>query len=263
MKGICENIDGYTAQGVAVDLGLLYDLPVENLNLGFTVKNLGVQTKAFIKEKHDLPLVCNLGLGYMLLSNSLRLGLDLSQPEEGDFGVNVGGEYIWREMVSLRLGYKSMGEDLKTGSNKDGLTGFGIGLGVNMNVYYLDYAFVPFNELGDTHRVSIGMKWGGERVEDKSFRLFKKKSKVIKKDGINAYRKGQKYCKAKKYEASIKEYTKAIKEGYKTAKVYSNMGYCYYKLGKKEWAIKYYTKALKLDPDNEKIKKNLDAIERK
>ncbi len=175
LKGICENIDGYTAQGVAIDLGMLYDLPVEDLILGFTVKNLGVQTKAFIEEKHDLPLVCNLGLGYMLLSNSFRLGLDLSQPEEGDFGVNVGGEYIWREMVSLRLGYKSAGEDLKTGSSKDGLTGFGIGLGVNMKVYYLDYAFVPFNELGDTHRVSIGMKWGGARVEDKSFRLSKER----------------------------------------------------------------------------------------
>lgn len=76
---------------------------------------------------------------------------------------------------------------------------------------------------------------------------------MIKKEGINAYKKGQKYCKGKKYEA-------AIKEGYKTAKVYSNMGYCYYKLEKKDWAKKYYKKALKLDPDNEKVKRNLEKL---
>ena len=271
VKGIYEKIQDYTANGVAIDLGTLYKLPIKDSTFGFTVKNLGLQTKAFIEEKHNLPLVFDVGLGYNMFSKSLtpknfgsrgkslKLGLDLSIPQDGDFNVNIGGEYNWRGLVFLRMGYRSMGEDLKTGSDKDSLTGLSAGLGLNMKSYQLDYAFVPFNELGDTHRVSLGMKWG-RRDDRNQIPEARYQRKETRREGVRHYKKGQRYCKERKYKEAIKKYKKAIKKGYKTAKVYANMGYCYHKLGKKIAAKKAYKKALKLDPSNKTIKKNLRRL---
>ena len=266
MKGIYEKIQDYTANGVAVDLGTIYEVPVvRDLSIGFTVKNLGLQTKAFIEEKHDLPLLFDIGLGYSMFSKSLRLGLDLYKPQEGDFNVNVGGEYNWKGLAYLRTGYRSMGEDLKTGSGKDSLTGFCVGLGLNMKMYQMEYAFVPFNELGYTHRVSLGMKWGEIKVPTSKSQVPSQKTKIKKQrvEGMRHYKKGQRYCKEGNYRKAVDEYKKAIKEGYKKASVYANMGYCYHKLGKKIAARKYYKKALELDPNNKKIKKNLEMLSKK
>ncbi|MCK4532275.1 PorV/PorQ family protein [bacterium] len=261
MKGIYENIQRYTANGIAVDLGTMYKVSlVKDLIVGFTVKNLGFQTKAFIEETYDLPLSFNFGLGYGLNSRFFKLGLNFCKPQNGDINVNVGGEYCWKELISLRIGHKSIGEDLKTGSSKDSLTGLSTGLGLNMKSYQLDYAFVPFNELGDTHRISLGMKFGKTRHQ---LQNTSQNIKIKKRKRVKHYKKGQKYCKEKSYEEAIREYKKAIKYGYRTAKVYANMGYCYHKLGKKIEAKRSYKKALKLEPNNKKIKKNLILVTKK
>jgi hemolysin activation/secretion protein len=60
-------------------------------------------------------------------------------------------------MVAGRLGYNTQSQD--TG----GLHGLSMGLGLMytdyaMN-YSLDYAFVPYGELGNTHRISFGIKF--------------------------------------------------------------------------------------------------------
>ena len=300
MKGIHEDIQGYTANAIAFDIGTLYDLPVKDLICSFSIKNLGLQTKAFIEEKHDLPLVFDFGLGYSMLDNTLKVGLDLYQPQGGDFNFNIGGEYYWKKLVALRMGYKNAGKDLKTGSDKDLLTGFCFGLGVNMEMYRVDYAFVPFNELGNAHRLSFGLKWGksnNRKLKEQTVKRKKKKvnrkqkagikkkvnkQQTVKKHkiknkkecnknkgknkeepGIINYKKGQKHSKQKKYKIALKEYRKALKYGYKKAKLYASMGFCYYKLGNRKAAKSLYKRALDIEPDNKKIKQNLKNISKK
>ncbi len=211
MKGVHEDIQGYTANAIAFDIGTLYDLPANDLTLSCSVKNLGLQTKAFIKEKHDLPLMFDFGLGYSLLADALKIGLNLYQPQGGNFNFNIGGEYCWKKLVSFRMGYKSIGKDLKTGSDKDNLTGLTVGLGVNMKVYQLDYAFVPFNELGNTHRLSFGLKFGKNNV------AFGKEKRKVKKQKINKKKKvvkEQKISKKKKVvkKQKISKKKKVVKE---------------------------------------------------
>jgi tetratricopeptide (TPR) repeat protein len=155
-----------------------------------------------------------------------------------------------------------MGDDLKTGSDKDSLTGFCVGLGLNMKMYQLEYAFVPFNELGYTHRASLGMKWGREKTEDRKEKTGARNQKK-ERTGKEYYKKGQRYCKEGKYQEAIKEYDRAINSGYKKASIYANMGYCYHKLGKEISARRAYKKALKLEPNNKEIKKNLDKLMKK
>jgi hypothetical protein len=51
-------------------------------------------------------------------------------------------------MIALRFGYR-------TGWDNHNVS---LGLGVNVKNFRLDYAIVPFySELGDTHRVSLGI----------------------------------------------------------------------------------------------------------
>jgi hypothetical protein len=275
LKGVYEDIQGYTANGVAVDLGGIYELTrARDMSVGLTVKNLGFQTKAFIDEKHNLPLTIDLGWGYKMLSDTLRWGLDfIYLPMDEKFNANLGGEYCWRSKsyeLYGRLGYRTAGQDLKTDSNEDILTGFCLGIGVALKDYQLDYAFVPFNKLGYVHRVSLGMQWGGTTA---SYVRPQTTRRVVSGDrsgrpkaarrggsGQKYYQTGQKFYKQKKYRTAIREYKQAISRGYKTAKVYEMMGYCHYKLGQKSAARRAYKQALKLEPNNQRIKRSLQKM---
>jgi len=165
VKGAYEEIKGYSASAAAMDAGLLYDLPVRNLKLGLAVKNVGVQTKAFIEETNSLPMIVDLGLGYSLLDQSLKLGANVYKQLDLNMKYNLGMEYAWNNCFFARLGYQSKGDQLKTGSSKDSMTGFTTGLGINFQNFKLDYAFVPFNELGETHRISLGFVFGNSYAE--------------------------------------------------------------------------------------------------
>lgn len=160
VKGAYEEIKGYSANAVAVDMGLLLNLPIKNMKFGLVVKNFGLQTKAFIEEKHSLPLMYDIGLGYSLFSESLKMGINLYNNFDENYSYNFGLEYKLKKILFVRCGYQSKGDQLKTGSDKDNLTGFTVGIGMNYKDYNIDYAFIPFNELGETHRVSIGLQFG-------------------------------------------------------------------------------------------------------
>jgi hypothetical protein len=57
----------------------------------------------------------------------------------------VGVEYLISKVVALRGGL--MGDNITAGA------------GISVSSVTLDYAFQPHEELGNTHRVSIGLKW--------------------------------------------------------------------------------------------------------
>jgi hypothetical protein len=160
VKGIYEEIKGYTAQAVAADAGLLYITPVEDLRLGFTLQNLGMQTKAFVEERNALPVTCRIGAGYGLLDDALQLAVDYYRRGNATSGLNAGIEYMFNHLIALRVGYQTRGQDLKTGSGSDPLTGITAGLGVRYGCLDFDYAFVPYNELGQTQRISLSFRFG-------------------------------------------------------------------------------------------------------
>lgn len=154
-----EKIKDYEAQGIMGDAGLKYSLVPGKIELGLVGKNIGAQTKAFISEKGDLPTEYHLGVGYKL-NEGLVLGLE-GVNDSNNSSVRAGAEYNWRQMVSLRMGFNSLiNSDLKTGSSKDSTTGFSGGLGLAYRGINIDYSYLPFNELGDVHRMSLGLKFG-------------------------------------------------------------------------------------------------------
>jgi tetratricopeptide (TPR) repeat protein len=118
----------------------------------------------------------NLGLGEPSggLASSVRLGAsrlmgnpkDLSlllalggalQPE-GSGSVQAGFEGSYRSTFFVRAGYNLRLEE----SGYDGLQGLTAGAGAVVESFRLDYAFVPYGELGSTHLVSLAYTFGAD-----------------------------------------------------------------------------------------------------
>jgi len=162
LKYIYEKIELEKAKGIAFDFGALYHTGIKNLNLGFTVQNLGPQMK-FIEVPFSLPLTITAGVGYTY--GGLNLACDVRwQPIEQRTNISIGTEYWPFRIIALRAGYLTRFFDsgLKFQSrdtNLGNLYGLGMGLGFKFGGIGIDYCFVPYGDLGNTHRVSFGAKF--------------------------------------------------------------------------------------------------------
>lgn len=65
-----------------------------------------------------------------------------------------------------------------------------------------------------------------------------------------------------KYESSIVQYEKIIKEGFQSSELYYNLGNAYYKLNKIAPSIYNFEKALMINPENADAKNNLAFAQR-
>jgi hypothetical protein len=148
LKYISQELYEEKASGYAFDLGGLYQVS-ENLTYGLSLQNIGEEIK-FIEEGDPLPLSLKLGAAYKLPEKDLTLALDLNLPSYEEIRINVGLEYWYKELLALRGGWKS-GYDLGEMS---------LGLGFKFRSFLLDYAYVPYGDLGDTQRFSLTLRFG-------------------------------------------------------------------------------------------------------
>jgi len=148
-KVIYEKIEQEDASTIAFDLGTFYNTPIDNLSFGLCLQNLGSGLK-FIQDKSDLPMNLKGGIAVRLLDDHLLIALDMNKPIDNDLNLRLGFEYWLIDAFALRAGYRT---DMDIGS------GFSGGLGLKLMNYQLDYGFAPYSELGDTHRISISMKF--------------------------------------------------------------------------------------------------------
>lgn len=149
-KYLREKIDTCTAQSQAVDIGALLDLTRIDvpLSLGVAVQNLGTRIK-FQSVQEELPVNLRAGVAFWFLGSGL-LVLDVNLPKKGDATLHVGGEYVALGILALRAGYNGRNETDR---------GFTAGGGFQLNQFSIDYAFVPFGDLGNSHRFSLSYRW--------------------------------------------------------------------------------------------------------
>jgi hypothetical protein len=159
VKGIYQGIDEYQAHGVAVDVGVQYQIDPYPVVIAGVIQNLGVQTGSFGDEKEDLPLRIRAGGLYRILEEKVSVGLDLEKAIDNKFLARVGAEWWASEQLALRMGYSSSGSDLKTESGGDVLAGFSFGMGLLWQRYAVDYAVTPMVDLGWVHRIGFGLGW--------------------------------------------------------------------------------------------------------
>ncbi|MBN2407126.1 MAG: PorV/PorQ family protein [Elusimicrobia bacterium] len=155
LKYIGSKIDDESASAFAVDLGVMKELMEGKFTLGLALQNLGTEMK-YDEESDPLPLNIKLGGAYSVTEDILATA-DINAPSDAEANAGIGGEYLYsvNDDISLsgRAGYTTRNGD--TG----GTNGVTAGIGVKYTKYNFDYAFAPYGDLGNTHRISLGMKF--------------------------------------------------------------------------------------------------------
>jgi hypothetical protein len=144
-KYLQEGIENEKATGVCSDFGGIYKMYNDKLSLGVSVLNLGTSMK-FVKESFPLPATFKGGLAYDLKKYRAKMLFDVSKCAGEFTRYSVGAEYNLYKMLFLRGGYNT----------KLAAT---MGFGIFYKLLHFDYAFVPYGDLGYTHRASMRLKF--------------------------------------------------------------------------------------------------------
>ena len=153
-KWISQQIENEKTSNFAIDAGQIYKPPImaDNLSLSVVVQNIGPKIK-FISISDKMPITLKIGAVYRLMDENAKLLLDLVKPLDNNWRVSCGTEWQVNRNLVLRGGYNSqVFSDLGIGVS--------LGAGLKLGTFALDYAYVPYNELGDTHRLSFTTHFG-------------------------------------------------------------------------------------------------------
>ncbi|MBI4668261.1 MAG: PorV/PorQ family protein [Elusimicrobia bacterium] len=155
-KWLQSEIAGYKTTSIALDMGLIYPWS-RSVFLGLAVQNLGPGMK-FINQRDPLPITLATGVSYRT-PQGLSLALDAKQQlYNKKIQINIGTEYRVLPMFALRGGYLAkFAQDNNLPGTK--FSGLSAGIGFAFLGNEVDYAFTPFGVLGDTHRVSLSLKF--------------------------------------------------------------------------------------------------------
>jgi hypothetical protein len=147
-EGTKKNI----ASALAFDFGTVYRTGFKSLAFGMSVRNFSEEVK-FEKEGFQLPLTFKIGLSMDALDflmethekQSLLVVIDAVHPRSYPEYINLGTEYLFMDMLALRLGYIS-------GHDEYGLA---MGFGVQQFGLAFDYAYTPFGVFNSVHRITV------------------------------------------------------------------------------------------------------------
>lgn len=153
VKFINSKIDDSSAFAAAFDAGAIYRAN-EKTNFSFVIQNVGSSMKF---EDDSDPLPINLKVGALYKPNpKLNLAAELTQYfMDEKFYPALGAEYWFRDAFALRGGYK-FGYDT---SNLGNTVGLSLGFGLKTAGIGLDYAYLPFGDLGNVHRFGFWIQF--------------------------------------------------------------------------------------------------------
>ncbi|MDD5065888.1 MAG: PorV/PorQ family protein [bacterium] len=161
MKYLRETIADEKATSFAVDLGFTARLKfLMDIDFSLSVLNLGLPVK-FTDKKEDLPVIIKSGISrgfspFRLNSRpekkDLNLVLDAEKPSDNDLDLRLGTEIWFMNMFAVRAGYLIR-------MNSNDLGSLSLGAGLEIDRFDLNYAFVPYKYLENTHRFSLGVKF--------------------------------------------------------------------------------------------------------
>lgn len=159
-KFIYQKIDEYSSTGLALDAGMLFRLKDGRTNLGLSASNLGFQLSSLSSEHKDaLPILVRVGVSHNMRELPLTVALEGVYPTDNDLYGSAGVEFHPNIPLSLRAGYSSFGKNYKTGGDKDNMAGFSFGAGFKFSKVAVDYAMLPYADLGSLHRVGFSYRW--------------------------------------------------------------------------------------------------------
>ena len=156
VKIINQQLDDKSALGVAADIGLQYKLNKEGLVMGLALQNMGYEAP-FITEASPLPMNLKVGIANKFADSKLTLSSDLNYSIlDSIWAVGAGIEYWVHPVFAIRAGYKY---NSAINNTLGALAGLTCGAGFKIGILGIDYALVPYGDLGYTHRVSLLLKF--------------------------------------------------------------------------------------------------------
>lgn len=149
VKYIKEKIQSYSGNTFALDAGVTYRPDDSGWHYGAALLNLGAGLK-LDQESDPLPLTLKLAAAYDWKEIPLVAAFDLYTIKHEDPEYHVGLQYTIQKLVAVRTGYNS---------GYDAGSGFTFGLGLRQENYGVDYAYIPSDDLGDSHRFSFQLNF--------------------------------------------------------------------------------------------------------
>jgi len=175
-KYINRRIWNMNANAIAMDFGIIYKLPIENMQLGMSILNFGSKLQIqgsdamvysdiaedvignntqilsqLMTKEWALPLSLRFGLSYKVIDveqHQLLLASDYIHPNDNFSSINLGGEYGFLNHFFVRVGYKSLMLD----NAEDGLT---YGGGIKYAFFGIDYSYVKMKHLKYVQQFSL------------------------------------------------------------------------------------------------------------
>ncbi|MDR1195174.1 MAG: PorV/PorQ family protein [Endomicrobium sp.] len=170
LKYIYSKLDT-SADAFAVDAGAIFTLADNVTSIGAVLQNVGTNMK-YNEEDEVLPFVARVGVSRIFIKN-LLVAFDINFPNDNDIFPSFGAEYSINIMqdadIAIRAGYDGRQKDI------DGFSRINAGFGLKYRDYIFDYAFSPYGNLGDVHRVSLGIKFGEEFDAEAAYISLKEK----------------------------------------------------------------------------------------
>ncbi len=149
-----------SANAFAADLGSLYRLSNKS-QVAATLTNLGGRL-TFLNAGDSLPLAVHLAGAYQPIL-PWNLSSELVIPRTGLVNFHAGTEWSPVQMFALRMGIRT---DTLKGLSP--LASFSGGFGIKFWNCEISYAWLPYGDLGDSHYLSLVMRFGEPLVEKRN-----------------------------------------------------------------------------------------------
>ena len=178
-KLISSTLESYNSWGAAVDLGFLYIDEPNDINYGFTVRNIGVQITPYEDTREKLPLSIDAGISQLMENVPIRWHLTFenlqqwniafsnpnraegsldggSEEEKVSFFNNalrhviVGAELFPDKGFNIRLGYNfRRSEELRILEQRH-FSGISAGFGLRFGKVKFDYSYSRYTVAANT-----------------------------------------------------------------------------------------------------------------
>lgn len=168
LKFIEETLAELKMRGGLVDIGTYYRTGFGSTRFALVVTNFGPQltpageftlrngTVVDQFQSYVPPTTFRVGFASEIFdqpTQRLTAAIQLNHPNDNSENINLGIEYVWRQLFALRGGYR--------GSQDEGGLTFGAGFSLPLRLLRIeaDYAYAAFGRLGSANRFSMNISF--------------------------------------------------------------------------------------------------------
>ncbi|MDP6419666.1 MAG: PorV/PorQ family protein [Candidatus Krumholzibacteria bacterium] len=161
VKALQKNLGGEKVGGVMASAGVQTQ-EIEGIRLGLSWLDVGPPL-GFRQGLAPSPWKVRFGASHRLElapDHVLINLLDYVHPRDNFPSLGIGSEWTWRNLLSLRVGYRRSVEDDGTPEGDR----FHYGFGLKHDGYCFDYAYGDHADLSPVHRVSLSWSFGKKKT---------------------------------------------------------------------------------------------------